>query len=65
MPSLVEPTVAVRESFLAAMREFADEGRTGGDTSVGRDLVEWGERWGDSYLICARHQRSLRWSVDS
>jgi predicted acetyltransferase len=45
MPSLVEPTVAVRESFLAAMREFADEGRAGGDTMVGRDLVKCGGRW--------------------
>jgi predicted acetyltransferase len=45
MPSLVEPTVAVRESFLAAMREFADEGRAGDDTMVGRDLVDWGDRW--------------------
>lgn len=45
MPSLVEPTVAVRESFLAAMREFADEGRASDNTTVGRDLVEWGERW--------------------
>lgn len=45
MPSLVEPTIAVRESFLAAMREFADEGRAGDDTMVGRDLVKWGDRW--------------------
>jgi predicted acetyltransferase len=45
MPSLVEPNVAFRESFLAAMREFADEGRAGGDTMLGRDLIEWGARW--------------------
>ena len=40
-----DPTVVVRESFLAAMREFADEGRAGDDTMVGRDLREWGGRW--------------------
>jgi hypothetical protein len=45
MPSLVEPTVAVRKSFLAAMREFADEGRSGDDTMIGRDLARWGDRW--------------------
>jgi len=45
VPPLVGPTVVVRESFLAAMREFADEGRAGDDTMVGRDLREWGGRW--------------------
>jgi predicted acetyltransferase len=45
MPQLVEPTVAVRESFLAAMQEFVAEGRGGDDTIIGSDLVEWGGRW--------------------
>ena len=45
MPSLVEPNVAARESFLAAMGEFTDEGRAGGDTMLGRDLIEWGAQW--------------------
>jgi predicted acetyltransferase len=45
MPELVEPTVAVRASFLAAMQEFADEGRAGDASMVGRDLAEWGDRW--------------------
>jgi predicted acetyltransferase len=45
MPELVEPTVAVRASFVAAMLEFADEGRAGDDTAVGRDLADWRERW--------------------
>jgi predicted acetyltransferase len=45
MPALVEPTVAVRESFLAAMEEFATEGRVGDGSMVGRDLAEWCERW--------------------
>jgi predicted acetyltransferase len=45
VPELVEPTVAVHASFLAAMQEFADEGRTGDNTMVGRDLAEWDSRW--------------------
>jgi predicted acetyltransferase len=45
MPELVEPTVVVRASFLAAMQEFADEGRAGDETPVGRVLAEWGDRW--------------------
>jgi predicted acetyltransferase len=45
MPELVEPTVAVHASFLAAMREFAREGRAGDDTMVGHDLAEWSGRW--------------------
>ena len=45
MPELVEPTVVVRASFLAAMQEFAAEGRARDETSVGRDLAEWGDRW--------------------
>jgi predicted acetyltransferase len=53
VPSLVEPTVAVRESFLAAMREFAAEGRAGDDTMVGRDLIKWGDRWATDEGIAA------------
>jgi predicted acetyltransferase len=45
MPELVQPTVAVHASFLAAMREFAAEGRAGDDTMVGHDLAEWTGRW--------------------
>lgn len=45
MPELVEPTVAVRASFLAAMAEFAEEEREGDGTMVGDMLVEWGDRW--------------------
>jgi hypothetical protein len=44
-------TVAVRESFLAAMREFADEGRAGDDAMVGRDLIKWGDRWATGIVI--------------
>jgi predicted acetyltransferase len=45
MPALVDPTVAVRASFLEAMQEFADEGRGDDDTMVGSDLAEWADRW--------------------
>jgi predicted acetyltransferase len=45
MPELVDPTVAVRASFVAAMQEFADEGRAGGESMAGRALAEWGDRW--------------------
>jgi predicted acetyltransferase len=45
MPELVEPTVAVRASFLTAMQEFVDEGRAGDESMVGRNLAEWGSRW--------------------
>ena len=45
MPELVEPTVALRESFVAAMQEFREEGRGGDSTMVGTDLVRWGGRW--------------------
>jgi predicted acetyltransferase len=45
MPDLVEPTVAIRLSFLAAMQEFAAEGRDGDHTMVGGNLAEWSVRW--------------------
>ena len=45
MARLIVPDVRVRESFLAAMAEFAEEGRAGGHTKVGADLAEHGDRW--------------------
>jgi predicted acetyltransferase len=45
MPELVAPTVAVRESFLAAMAEFAEEGRRGDNSMIGRDLATYPSRW--------------------
>jgi predicted acetyltransferase len=45
MPELVLPTVAVHESFVAAMKEFEAEGRAGDGTSVGSDIDEFGARW--------------------
>lgn len=48
MPELVRPTTAVHASFLAAMAEFAAEGRGGpyDDTMLGRESRGYGATWG-------------------
>jgi predicted acetyltransferase len=45
MPALVTPHPRLKSSFLAAMREFADEGRAGDGSGIGRDLELWTGRW--------------------
>lgn len=45
MPALIVPDVRLKRSFLAAMAEFADEGRTGDGSGIGRDLESWSGRW--------------------
>ena len=45
MAALVLPDVTFKDSFLAAMAEFAAEGRTGDGSGIGRDLEEWTGRW--------------------
>lgn len=47
VPTLVLPTVAVRESFVAAMAEFRAEGRGGAEdhSMIGRDLRESADSW--------------------
>ena len=45
MPALITPDPALRVSFLAAMAEFAGEGRTGDGSGIGSDLAEWTGRW--------------------
>jgi predicted acetyltransferase len=45
MPALLTPDVKLKDSFLAAMAEFADEGRTGDGSGIGRDLEQWSDRW--------------------
>jgi predicted acetyltransferase len=45
MPSLIVPDKRLKESFLAAMAEYADEGRTGDGSGIGRDLEQWTGRW--------------------
>ena len=45
MAALITPTTELKDSFLAAMAEFADEGRTGDGSGIGRDLELWAGRW--------------------
>ena len=45
MATLIAPDVRVHASFLAAMDEFRAEGRAGGRTMVGSDLVDHADRW--------------------
>jgi predicted acetyltransferase len=47
MPELKPPTTRVFESFVAAMAEFAAEGRgaPADDTMIGSDIREFGHRW--------------------
>ena len=44
-PRLLLPDVRVRRSFLAAMAEFADEGRHGDDSMLGSDMERHGATW--------------------
>ncbi|MGN6252171.1 MAG: GNAT family N-acetyltransferase [Marmoricola sp.] len=45
MAELVDPAVRFHRSFLAAMAEFAEEGRTGDDSMVGSRLARFGPTW--------------------
>jgi predicted acetyltransferase len=45
MPALIAPQVRLKDSFLAAMAEFADEGRARDGSGIGRDLQQWTGRW--------------------
>jgi predicted acetyltransferase len=45
MPALITPDTRLKASFLAAMAEFADEGRTGDRSGIGSDLERWTGRW--------------------
>ena len=45
MAELIRLDARYHRSFLAAMAEFAAEGRTGDDSMVGGDLAEWTGRW--------------------
>jgi predicted acetyltransferase len=46
MAELIVPTVRVHRSFVAAMAEFAAEGRTGDGTLLGYELDRFSSRWG-------------------
>lgn len=45
MRALIAPGVSLKSSFLAAMEEFAAEGRAGDRSGIGNDLKEWTGRW--------------------
>lgn len=45
MAELVVPDVRFHASFLAAMEEFVDEGRSGDDSVVGHDLHRYRASW--------------------
>ena len=46
MAELVRPDVRYRRSFIVAMAEFADEGRTGDHSMVGDDIASFSATWG-------------------
>jgi predicted acetyltransferase len=45
MPELTRPHKRFRESFVAAMAEFVNEGRAGDDSMIGADLARFGQIW--------------------
>lgn len=45
MPALITPDPRLKDSFLAAMAEFTDEGRAGDGSGIGHDLADWTGRW--------------------
>ncbi len=61
MPRLVPPTTTVHASFLAAMAEFAAEGRGGADdeTMIGGEMRASGGTWADPAAF-ARYVAGLR-----
>ncbi|MEU5834229.1 GNAT family N-acetyltransferase [Streptomyces diacarni] len=63
MPQLSEPTTAVHRSFVAAMEEFAAEGRgaPADGSAIARDLRRFGDSWQNAdvfaeYVAFARSQ---------
>jgi len=68
MPRLLPPDARLRESYLAAMDEFAAEGRAGGDSMLGSDLATYGDRWHTEagfaeFVASLRHEeREPRWA---
>lgn len=60
VPHLVDPHPRYRDSFLEAMAEFAEEGRTGDGSMVGSDLVDFAGTWATpdgfaAYVARLRH----------
>jgi predicted acetyltransferase len=44
-PELVLPSARLQPSFIAAMKEFADEGRSGDDSMIGSDIARFSPTW--------------------
>lgn len=61
MPELRRPSAAIHRSFVAAMVEFAAEGRGGpdDDSMIGAELRRWRDRW-DSPEVFAEFAAGLR-----
>ena len=59
MPELVRPHVRYHRSFVAAMEEFADEGRTGDHSMVGDDIARYASTWGTTKGFAAYVERLL------
>ena len=60
MERLTRPDVSLKDSFLEAMAEFVDEGRSGGDSIVGSDLEEFGPSWQTDEGFAAYVARTLQ-----
>ena len=60
MERLSRPDARLKTSFLEAMVEFVDEGRSGGDSMVGSDLEEFGAGWRTAEGFAAYVARTLR-----
>jgi predicted acetyltransferase len=63
MPEFQPPTTALHASFLAAMAEFADEGRAGDGSMIGADLAEWSPKWDDP-VVFAEYVAAVRADAD-
>ena len=65
MPVLITPDVRLKDSFLEAIAEFADEGRAGDGSGMGRDLERWAGRWetGDGFAAYVAERVAERESV--
>ena len=65
MPQLIAPDTRVHASFLAAMEEFAAEGRgaTEDDSMIGRDIRAWSATWSTPESF-ARYVAGLRAAGD-
>ena len=59
MPALARPHARFRESFLAAMQEFTEEGRCGDRTMVGDDIARYAGTWGTAEGFAAYVDRLL------